>query len=108
MQPVSAAQKHQLLLAKLHTAIAALVERLQAHKGTPAAAEATFVHNDKAEIQVWLTDKSEATMTKLKQLGFEIIADPKSAKLVIGRIALNKLIAVAELGEVRYLAPQTQ
>jgi Uncharacterized protein containing a von Willebrand factor type A (vWA) domain len=108
-QPLSAAeQKRQQLLAKLHPALAAVVERLQNKNGTPAAAEARFVRDGKAEIQVWLTSKSDATMAKLKQLGFEVIADSKTAKLVIGRVALDKLAAIAELSEVRYLAPQTQ
>ena len=30
------------------------------------------------------------------------------AKLVIGRVALDKLAAIAEMAEVRYVAPQTQ
>jgi hypothetical protein len=108
-RPLSAAeQKHQQLLAKLHPAIAAVVERVKNKNGTPAAVEAKFVRNGKAEIQVWLTSKSDATMAKLKQLGFEVIAEPKTAKLVIGRIALDKLTAIAELSEVRYVAPQTQ
>jgi hypothetical protein len=107
-RPLSPAeQKRQQVLAKLHPAIAALVERLQKN-GTPAAAEARFVRAGKAEIQVWLTVKSDALMARLKSLGFEVVADPKSAKLVIGRIALDKLAALAELGEVRYIAPQTQ
>ncbi|HKQ08551.1 MAG TPA: VIT and VWA domain-containing protein [Blastocatellia bacterium] len=106
--PLSPAeQKRQQVLAKLHPAIAALVERLQKN-GTPAAAEARFVRAGKAEIQVWLTVKSDALMARLKSLGFEVVADPKSAKLIIGRIALDKLAALAELGEVRYIAPQTQ
>jgi Ca-activated chloride channel family protein len=108
-QPLSAAeQRRQQLLAKLHPAIAAVVERLQNKNGTPAAVEARFVRDGKAEIQVWLTSKSDATMAKLKQLGFEVIAEPKAAKLVIGRIALDKLTAITELSEVRYIAPQTQ
>jgi Ca-activated chloride channel homolog len=108
-QPVSAAdQKRQQLLARLHPAIAAIVERLQNKNGTPAAVEAKFVRDGKAEIQIWLTSKTEATMAKLKQLGFEVIAESKTAKLVIGRIALDRLLAIAELSEVRYVAPQTQ
>ncbi|HJQ22802.1 MAG TPA: VIT and VWA domain-containing protein [Blastocatellia bacterium] len=107
-QPLSPAeQRRQQLLAKLHPTIAALVERLQKN-GPPAAAESSFVRNGKAEIQVWLTAKSDAVMARLKQLGFEVVADPKSAKLIIGRIALDKLAALAEAAEVRYIAPQTQ
>ncbi|HWP43048.1 MAG TPA: VWA domain-containing protein, partial [Blastocatellia bacterium] len=97
--------KAQRVRSKLHPAIAALVERLKARNSQPAPEEARFVRNGKAEIQVWLRDKSEATIAELKKLGFEIILDPKSAKMVIGRAPLEKLAALAELEAVRYIAP---
>ncbi|HXG66206.1 MAG TPA: hypothetical protein VNO70_13980, partial [Blastocatellia bacterium] len=64
--------------------------------------------NGKAEVQVWVTDKSAETMAQLRELGFEVVLDPKTAKLVIGRVPLDKLAALAELGVVRYVAPMTQ
>ena len=64
------------------------------------------MHNGKAEIQIWLDDKSEEILAKLKQLGFEVVLDPKTAKMVIGRVAIEKLAAIAELNEVRYISPQ--
>ena len=45
-------------------------------------------------------------MTKLKELGFENILDPKSSKLIIGRLAIEKLEALADLKFVRYVSPQ--
>ena len=72
----------------------------------PAADESKFVRNGKAEIQIWLADKSPEILAKLKQLGFEIVLDPKSAKMVIGRVAIEKLAAIAELNAVRYISPQ--
>jgi hypothetical protein len=42
----------------------------------------------------------------LKKLGFEAILDPQSSKLIIGRLSVNKLAALAELPAVRYIAPQ--
>ena len=101
-------QKRQQLLAKLHPDVAAIVERLQNKNNTPAAAEAGFVRDGKAEVQVFLTSKSEAVMAKLKQLGVEVIAEPKASKLIIARVALERLAALAEVAEVRYVAPQTQ
>ena len=99
-------QKRRQVLAKLHPSIAALVQRLKDQKAQPGAAEAAFVRDDQAMIQVWLTDTSPEAVEQLKQLGFEVLLDPKSTKLVIGRIALDKLEALAELKQVRYLAPQ--
>jgi Ca-activated chloride channel family protein len=94
------------LNAKLHPSIAALVERLRKKEMQPLADEAKFVRDGQAEIQVWLTDKSPEALEQLKQLGFEVLLDPKSAKFVIGRIAVEKLEALASLKQVRYVTPQ--
>jgi Ca-activated chloride channel family protein len=101
-------QKRQQLLAKLHPDVAAIVERLQNKNNTPAASEARFVRDGKAEVQIFLTTKSDAVMAKLKQLGVEVIAEPKASKLILARVALDRLAALAEVAEVRYVAPQTQ
>jgi Ca-activated chloride channel family protein len=98
-------QKEQQMRAKLHPSLAALVERLKQKNSTPTADEAKFVRNGKAEIQIWLTDKSEQTLAQLKRLGFEVVLDPKTAKMVIGRLAVEKLAMLAELSVVRYIAP---
>ena len=97
--------KRQQLFAKLHPSIAALVKRLTDKNAQPSADEIKFVQGDKAMLQVWLTDKSPELLEQLKQLGFEVVLDPKTANMVIGRIALDKLEALAELKQVRYLAP---
>ena len=56
--------------------------------------------------RVWLNEKSDETLAKLKEIGFEVVLDPKTAKLVIGRLPLEKLDALAGLTFVRYVAPQ--
>ncbi|MBV9957751.1 MAG: VWA domain-containing protein [Acidobacteria bacterium] len=99
-------QKQQELLAKLHPTIAALIERLGNKGAQPAAEEAKFVRDNKAELQIWLTDKTPQIIAELKKLGFEIVLDPQSAKMVIGRISVDKLAALAELKAVRYISPQ--
>ncbi|HKP84961.1 MAG TPA: VIT and VWA domain-containing protein [Blastocatellia bacterium] len=99
--------KRQQVLAKLHPSIAAVVERLKNKNAQPASDEAKFVSGGKAEIQIWLSDKSPETLAKLKQLGFEVVLDPKTAKIVIGRVPIERLAAMAELAAVRYIAPQT-
>ena len=98
--------KRQQVLSKLHPSIAAVVERLKKKNAQPAADESKFVRNGKAEIQIWLADKSPEIMAKLKQLGFEIVLEPKTAKMVIGRVPIEKLAAIAELNGVRYISPQ--
>jgi Ca-activated chloride channel family protein len=99
-------QKQQELLAKLHPTIAALIERVRNKKAQPSAEEAKFVRDNKAEIQIWLTDKSPEIIAELKKLGFEVVLDPQSAKMVIGRINVDKLAALAEVKAVRYISPQ--
>jgi Ca-activated chloride channel family protein len=94
------------LQSKFHPSILAVVDWLKAPKETPLTDQAKFVHDGKAEIQIFLTDKSDATMAKLKELGFEIVLDPKTAKMVIGRLPVEKLASLAELKFVRYVAPQ--
>ncbi len=59
----------------------------------------------KVLVQVWLADTSATTVARLKALGFEVVLEPKTAKLVIGRIAVARLTALADLAFVRYIAP---
>ncbi len=99
-------QKRVALQSKFHPTVLAVIDRLKDSKLSPAADEAKFIRNGKAEIQIWLTEKSEETLAKLKELGFEVVLDPKTAKLVIGRLPIEKLAALAELKSVRYVAPQ--
>ena len=99
-------EKRQQLTTKLNPSLVALVDRLKNKNAKPDAGEASFVHDGKAEIQVWLTDKSAETIAQLKQLGFEVVLDPTTSKMVIGRVPVEKLAALAELKFVRYIAPQ--
>jgi hypothetical protein len=66
------------------------------------------VREGKAEVQIWLAEKTPEVLAQLKELGFELLLDPRSAKLVIGRVPIEKLSALAELKAVRYVAPQTR
>jgi Ca-activated chloride channel family protein len=100
-------QKRQEILAKLNPSIASVIERLKNKNSQPGADEARFVRDGKAEIQVWLADKNPETLAQLKALGFEVVLDPKTAKMIIGRVPIEKLAALAEIKAVRYIAPMT-
>ncbi|HVG20217.1 MAG TPA: VWA domain-containing protein, partial [Blastocatellia bacterium] len=100
-------QERQRLLVKLHPSIVAVIERLNGKNAQPSAEEAKFVRNGKAEVQVWLTDKSAEAIASLKPLGFEVVLDPKTANMITGRLPVEKLAALAELKAVRYVAPVT-
>ncbi|MBI2875509.1 MAG: VWA domain-containing protein [Candidatus Tectomicrobia bacterium] len=92
--------------AKLHPTLTAVVERVKNRDTKPTAAEASFVKKGQALIQVWLRDTSPETMARLKKLGFELVLQPKTANLVIGRLPIDKLAELAALDVVRYVAPQ--
>jgi TonB family protein len=108
MTQLTEEQFKQQLSAKLHPAVAAVIERLKNNDAKPGAEELKFTRDGKAEIQVWLADKSAETIEQLKKLGFESILDPQSSKLIIGRLPIEKLVALSELPAVRYIAPQTK
>ena len=85
--------------------------RLKSNSATPAGAapsadEAKFVRDGKAELRIWLTEKSPAVLRQLRELGFELILDAPSAGLVVGRIPIEKLPALADVQAVRYVAPE--
>lgn len=100
-------QKRQQLLSRLHPSIAGLLERLKDKNSKPTTDEARFVRDGKAEIQVWLSVKTPQAIAALKRLGFEIVLDQPSSKMVIGRVPLEKLAALAETNLIRYIAPMT-
>jgi Ca-activated chloride channel family protein len=98
-------EQRRLMIARLHPSLLAVVERLKT--GVPASAdEAKFVRNGKAEVRIWLTEKSDEVLAELKKLGFEVVLEPKTAKLVIGRLPVENLKKLGELKWVRYAAPE--
>jgi len=92
---------------KLHPSLMAIIRRIRAKQAESGPGEDKFVHDSKAELQVWLTEKSTEAMTKLKEMGFEVVLDQKTSKLVIGRLSIEKLEQLADLKFVRYVSPQT-
>ena len=85
--------------------IVAVIERLKKHEMNFTVDEARFVVNEKAELQVWLVEKSDKTMAELKALGFEVMLDSKASNLVVGRLSIEKLEALLDAKFVRYVAP---
>ncbi len=59
------------------------------------------------EVRIFLSDVSAAVLEQLKKLGFEIVLQPKTAKMVIGRIGADKLAELEKLTAVIYVAPMT-
>jgi Ca-activated chloride channel family protein len=59
----------------------------------------------KLEVRIFLSDVSAAVLEQLKKLGFEIVLQPKTAKMAIGRIDASKLAELEKLTAVIYVAP---
>jgi Ca-activated chloride channel family protein len=104
-QPKAPVQQSDELAEKLHRLVFAVVQKLK-NKETLSSEESALIRDGKAEVQVWLTEKTDETIAQLKQLGFEVVSDAKNSKVVIGRLPVEKLEELAKLKFVKYVAPQ--
>src|ERR1700687_626371 len=66
-KPYQKEEGRRQLSLKLHPSILAVIDRLKKKEAKPATDEAKFILDGKAEIQIWLTDKSDETLAKLKE-----------------------------------------
>ena len=89
---------------KLHRLVFSLVQKLK-NKQPLSSEESALIRDGKAEVQVWLTEKSDEALAQLKELGFEIV-DARNSKVIIGRLPVEKLEALAKLKVVKYIAPR--
>lgn len=55
------------------------------------------------EVQIFLSDMSQKTRAALKQLGVEILLEPRSGRMVIAKMPIAKLEALAKLDSVTYV-----
>jgi len=92
---------------KLNPNLVNIVVRLRNKNSTPGPDESRFVRDGKAEVQLWLIERTAEAVAKLKELGFEVILDQKTSKLLIGRVSIEKLEALADLSFVRYVSPHS-
>ncbi|MBC7795532.1 MAG: TonB family protein, partial [Pyrinomonadaceae bacterium] len=97
-------EKLKLFKSKLNPQIFALVERLQKANSIANVDESKFVRDGKAEIIVQITANNAETLSELKNLGFEF--DNQTSNFIVGRIALEKLTALAESNSVKFIAQQ--
>jgi Ca-activated chloride channel family protein len=94
------------LQSKLHRSVLAVVLKLKKKEMLWTPDETKFIRDGKAEVQVWLTDKSVETLAQLKELGFEVVIEAKSANMIVGRLPIEKLETLARFKFVKYVAPQ--
>jgi len=85
-------QPNAELQQKLHRSVLAVVQKLQKKEMLSSTDEGGFIRDGKAEVQVWLTEKTEEALAQLKALGFEVVVDAKNSKVIIGRLPIEKLV----------------
>jgi len=91
---------------KLDSTLESLVEHVEKKAMLPEDM-AQQVTDGKVLLQVWLIDTKPETLEKLKAFGFEVVAQPRSGHLVIGRLPLEKLEALSNLSVVNYVTLQS-
>jgi hypothetical protein len=57
------------------------------------------------ELQVWLTKTSLEILEKLRAAGFESAADHPTGTTLVGSVKIEKLQALAQIAEVKFVSP---
>ncbi|MGD9631155.1 MAG: VIT and VWA domain-containing protein [Pyrinomonadaceae bacterium] len=91
------------LKATLHTWLYDLSNRFRVSQYQLTANESLFVRDGKAAIRIVLTGSSPELIEKLKAAGFEPVSE--KGNTLIGRVAVEKLAALAVIEEVKYILP---
>ncbi len=90
-------ERDEDVAAKIHGELAALAA------GRTGAG--ITVRNGKVAVEIWLETASPRVLLELNNLGFEAIAEPKVAKVLVGWIPVAKLNEFAALKGVRRITP---
>jgi hypothetical protein len=90
---------------KLDSTLESLVAHVEKKAKLPKEIS-QHVTDGKVLLQVWLINTKPETLAKLKELGFEMVAQPQTGRLVIGKLSVEQLKALTELSVVRYITLQ--
>jgi Ca-activated chloride channel family protein len=106
-KPLSEAeQKLQLARSKMHPALRTLQDHAARGGSGITNEDRRYLKNGKVEVQVWLEEATPEVLQTLKNLGFELLPNPRlTNNIVLGRISPEKLQALAEMESVRYIGP---
>lgn len=92
---------------KFQSMVKALIERLKS-KTALTADDLKFVKEGKAEILVRVSELNAETVNALKAAGLEVLTEMTSSNAVVGRIAVEKLAALAEIETVTFISAQNR
>jgi Ca-activated chloride channel family protein len=91
---------------KLHPDLQAIVARLEKRLATLAPAEAMVANQSLTGVMIWLKDTPEEALNRLiSEAGFQLVSQSFSGKILIGRVPIGKLAALAKLDVVTYVSP---
>jgi Ca-activated chloride channel family protein len=90
---------------KLDSTLESLVEHVEKKAALPQDV-GQHVTDGKVLIQVWLTNTNPETLEKLEEFGFQVVAQPKTGHLLIGKLSVERLANFSKLSEVRYITLQ--
>lgn len=102
--PTPGMLRDKMLKEKMHSWVYGLVTRMRTSSYDLTPNEAKFVHDGKAIVRIELWMKKPEILEKLKALGFEIVSD--TSRMLTGRIAVEKLEALAEIEELKLILPK--
>lgn len=98
--------REEKIKAKLDKALQGLAEKVAKEgKDGNLTLKDFEVKDGKVEIKVYLNDTSKEKIEQLKKLGLKILAEPRAIKMVIGRLEVGKLEALAQLEFVVLVMP---
>jgi hypothetical protein len=106
-KPLSEAErKLRLARSKMHPALRTLQDHAAPGGSGLTNEERRYLKGGKLEVQVWLEEVTPEVLQALKNLGFELLPNPRlTNNIVLGRISPEKLQALAEMESVRYIGP---
>ena len=88
---------------KLATLLRSLLEQKRKNAAVETVAGVTLTPDGRLLIQIWLNTEPEDLKEQLAAAGFQPAVTLKPGKLILGRIAPDKLDALIALGFVRYV-----
>ncbi|PYV65349.1 MAG: hypothetical protein DMG95_01890, partial [Acidobacteria bacterium] len=91
--------ERKALESKLH---ASLLEAFDC--ATKQLQECNLVHDGKVEVQIWLTENSASVLDELRKAGFEPAAGQSPTRTLVGKLPVEKLQALAQMSEVKFVS----
>ena len=62
------------------------------------------MHDGRVEVQIWLTENSASVLDELRKAGFEPAAGQPPTRTLVGKLPVEKLEALAEVSEVKFVS----